>query len=79
VARPAPRHQANPSGPDVAHARHHYGISTEFYRLFLGDQMQYSCAYFRDQERESPEQAQRNKLIHTAVSARDRLAKKAGS
>jgi cyclopropane fatty-acyl-phospholipid synthase-like methyltransferase len=36
----------------------------QLYRLFLDDQMQYSCAYFRDPEHETLEQAQRNKLIH---------------
>ncbi|MGC1643981.1 MAG: class I SAM-dependent methyltransferase, partial [Pseudolabrys sp.] len=57
-------HQANPIGIAAAHARHHYDISTELYRLFLDDQMQYSCAYFRDPEHETLEQAQHNKLIH---------------
>ena len=57
-------HQANPIGLAAAHARHHYDISTELYRLFLDDQMQYSCAYFRDPEHETLEQAQRNKLIY---------------
>src|SRR6476660_3268662 len=57
-------HQANPIGLAAAHARHHYDISPELYRLFLDDQMQYSCAYFRDPEHETLEQAQRNKLIH---------------
>jgi len=56
--------QANPIGLAAAHARHHYDISTELYRLFLDDLMQYSCAYFRDPEHETLEQAQRNKLIH---------------
>ena len=69
-------HQANPIGLAAAHARHHYDISTELYRLFLDDQMQYSCAYFRDPEHETLEQAQRNKLIHAtspAYGCRDRL------
>ena len=57
-------HQANPIGIAAAHARHHYDISTELYRLFLDDQMQYSCAYFRDPEHDTLEQAQHNKLIH---------------
>jgi cyclopropane-fatty-acyl-phospholipid synthase len=46
-------HQANPIGLAAAHARHHYDISTELYRLFLDDQMQYSRAYFRDPEHET--------------------------
>src|SRR5436305_840218 len=57
-------HQANPIGLAAAHARHHYDLSTELYRLFLDSQMQYSCAYFRNPEHETLEQAQRNKLIH---------------
>ena len=57
-------HQANPIGLAAAHARHHYDISTELYRLFLDDRLQYSCAYFRDPEQDTLEQAQHNKLIH---------------
>ena len=63
-------HQANPIGLAAAHARHHYDISTELYRLFLDDQMQYSCAYFRDPERDTLEQAQRNKLVHATSKLR---------
>ncbi len=39
----------------------HYDIGNDFYRLFLDEQMVYSCAYFRDWG-ESLEQAQINKL-----------------
>lgn len=39
----------------------HYDIGNDFYRLFLDEQMVYSCAYFRDWG-ESLEQAQLNKL-----------------
>lgn len=39
----------------------HYDISNDFYRLFLDEQMVYSCAYFHDWG-ESLEQAQLNKL-----------------
>jgi cyclopropane-fatty-acyl-phospholipid synthase len=60
-------HQAIPVGISAAHARHHYDLSTEVYRLFLDEQMQYSCAYFRDPEHDTLEQAQRNKLIHTTT------------
>ncbi|MES2787206.1 MAG: cyclopropane-fatty-acyl-phospholipid synthase family protein [Pseudomonadota bacterium] len=42
---------------------HHYDVSNAFYRLWLDEQMVYSCAYFRDPA-ESLEQAQRNKLEH---------------
>ena len=57
-------HQANPIGLAAAHARHHYDVPIELYRLFLDDQLQYSCAYFRDPERETLDQAQHNKLVH---------------
>ena len=39
----------------------HYDVSNDFYRLFLDEQMVYSCGYFRDWN-ESLEQAQINKL-----------------
>lgn len=56
--------QANSIGRAAAHARHHYDISTDVYRLFLDEDLNYSCAYFRDPEQETLEQAQRNKLVH---------------
>ena len=50
-----------------AHSReaiaYHYDVSNEFYRLWLDEQMVYSCAYFNDPN-ESLDQAQRNKLDH---------------
>ncbi len=39
----------------------HYDVSNEFYKLFLDEQMVYSCGYFRDWN-ETLEQAQVNKL-----------------
>lgn len=39
----------------------HYDLSNDFYKLFLDEQMVYSCAYFRDWN-ETLEQAQINKL-----------------
>ncbi len=41
----------------------HYDVSNEFYRLWLDDEMVYSCAYFTNPS-ETLEQAQRNKLDH---------------
>lgn len=41
----------------------HYDVSNEFYRLWLDEQMVYSCAYFNDPG-ENLDQAQRNKLDH---------------
>lgn len=39
----------------------HYDVSNEFYRLWLDEQMVYSCGYFETAE-DSLDQAQRNKL-----------------
>ena len=50
-------HQANTVGQAAEHARHHYDMSTELYRLFLDEDLQYSCAYFRDPD-DTLEQAQ---------------------
>ncbi len=41
----------------------HYDVSNDFYRLWLDEQMIYSCAYYEDSS-QSLEQAQRNKLDH---------------
>jgi len=60
-------HQANPVGTAAKNARHHYDVSTDLYRLFLDDQMQYSCGYFRDPENDTLEQAQNYKLIHATT------------
>ncbi len=42
---------------------HHYDISEKLYDLFLDDNRQYSCAYFKN-ENDSLEQAQNNKIDH---------------
>ncbi len=41
----------------------HYDVSNEFYRLWLDEQMVYSCAYFESED-DSLDQAQSNKLEH---------------
>ena len=53
--------QANPVGKAQQNVAHHYDLGNAFYKLFLDEGMQYSCAYFLD-DSESLEQAQRNKL-----------------
>ena len=53
--------QANPVGRAQRNVAHHYDLGNDFYRLFLDEGMQYSCAYFLDDD-ETLEQAQRNKL-----------------
>lgn len=42
---------------------HHYDIGNDFYRLWLDEEMQYTCAYFPDRSL-SLEQAQQAKLDH---------------
>ncbi|MFP4473665.1 MAG: class I SAM-dependent methyltransferase [Candidatus Omnitrophota bacterium] len=41
--------------------QHHYDVSNDFYRLFLGKYMVYSCAYFQHKD-DDIDQAQFNKL-----------------
>ena len=40
--------QANPVGKAQQNVAHHYDLGNDFYRLFLDEGMQYSCAYFLD-------------------------------
>jgi cyclopropane-fatty-acyl-phospholipid synthase len=53
--------QANPVGKAQQNVAHHYDLGNEFYKLFLDEGMQYSCAYFINDD-DTLEQAQRNKL-----------------
>ena len=45
---------------------HHYDLSDTLYRLFLDEDMQYSCAYFKDEATPLAE-AQRRKKAHIAA------------
>jgi cyclopropane-fatty-acyl-phospholipid synthase len=45
---------------------HHYDIGNDLYRLFLDDDLQYSCAYYTD-PKNSLEQAQADKKAHIAA------------
>ncbi len=70
LTRPPKRPEAElrPSGRrhskerDARAVRHHYDVSNEFFRLFLGPTMVYSCAIWRDGEMKTLEQAQEEKL-----------------
>jgi cyclopropane-fatty-acyl-phospholipid synthase len=63
VLRSAKRwQQANPIGLSARNARHHYDLSIEFYRLFLDEGLNYSCAFFKNPETDTLEQAQLTKL-----------------
>jgi cyclopropane-fatty-acyl-phospholipid synthase len=53
--------QSNPVGKAQKNVAHHYDIGNDFYRLFLDQGMQYSCAYFTSDEN-TLEEAQQNKL-----------------
>jgi cyclopropane-fatty-acyl-phospholipid synthase len=53
--------QANPVGKAQKNVAHHYDLGNEFYKLFLDEGMQYSCAYFLS-DADTLEQAQQNKL-----------------
>lgn len=52
-----------------ANVAHHYDLSDELYRLFLDEDMQYSCAYFTDPDM-SLEAAQEAKKAHIAAKLR---------
>lgn len=58
--------QYNPIGKAQENVAHHYDLSNDFYKLFLDEDMQYSCAYFKH-EKETLEQAQLNKKRHLAT------------
>lgn len=57
--------QFNPQARSARNVAHHYDIGNELYRLFLDDDMQYSCAYFPNPSA-SLEEAQRLKKEHIA-------------
>ena len=57
------RNKVRRSRKNVAH---HYDIGNDLYRLFLDDDLQYSCAYFTN-PKNSLEQAQSDKKAHIAA------------
>ena len=67
------RHQANDVDKAKSQARHHYDLSTDLYRLFLDEDLHYSCGFFRSPD-DSLEVAQAAKLTR-AIS---KLALKPG-
>ncbi|MDP4144729.1 MAG: cyclopropane-fatty-acyl-phospholipid synthase family protein [Bacillota bacterium] len=54
---------------DKENISHHYDISNDFYKLFLGRTMVYSCAYFKNED-EDLTTAQENKLDHICKKLR---------
>ncbi|GAA6208253.1 cyclopropane-fatty-acyl-phospholipid synthase family protein [Cognatishimia sp. WU-CL00825] len=59
-------HQFNPMGRAQKNVAHHYDLSGALYDLFLDDDKQYSCAYFREPDM-SLGAAQRAKKAHIAT------------
>ncbi|WP_416926629.1 class I SAM-dependent methyltransferase [Tropicimonas sp.] len=57
--------QRNPMPSAQKNVAHHYDLSPEFYALFLDEDRQYSCAYFRHPD-DTLEQAQARKKAHIA-------------
>ncbi len=53
--------------------QYHYDLGNDFYRLFLDESMTYSCAYFKNWDRDTLEDAQRNKyeLIVRKIRLKD--------
>lgn len=60
------RLQANARAAARRNVAHHYDLSADFYRRFLGADLQYSCAYFADPGM-SLEEAQAAKKQHLAA------------
>lgn len=58
--------QRNTLKASRSNVRHHYDLSNAFYKLWLDEGMNYSCAYFA-QANDTLEQAQQNKLRHIAA------------
>ncbi len=61
--------QYNPIGKAQQNVAHHYDLSEELYRLFLDEDLQYSCAYF-ETGTETLEEAQEKKKRHIAAKLR---------
>jgi len=59
-------HQRNLKSASRKNVEHHYDLSNDFYRLFLDDDMQYSCAYFEKPDL-TLEEAQLAKKRHIAA------------
>ncbi len=59
-------HQFNPASRARSNVARHYDLSGALYDLFLDEDRQYSCAYFRDRS-DTLEQAQAQKKAHIAA------------
>lgn len=59
-------HQRNKTTTSRKNVQHHYDLSNDFYKLFLDDDLQYSCGYW-PQADITLEEAQRLKKAHIAA------------
>jgi len=59
-------HQRNKTSASRKNVQHHYDLSNDFYRLFLDEDLQYSCAYWPSLDI-TLEQAQAAKKAHIAA------------
>jgi len=64
-----PKAQVNTRAGSKKHIHHHYDLGNEFYRLWLDQNMVYTCAYYPDQET-SLEEAQIEKMHHVCRKVR---------
>ena len=58
-----PRPRSNTTAGSRRHIQHHYDLGNDFYRLWLDEEMVYTCAYY-DTPDATLEQAQRAKFDH---------------
>ena len=58
-----PRPRSNTTSGSRRHIQHHYDLGNDFYRLWLDEEMVYTCAYY-DTPEATLEQAQRAKMDH---------------
>ena len=58
-----PKPRPNTTAGSRRHIQHHYDLGNDFYRLWLDEQMVYTCAYY-DTPEATLEQAQRAKMDH---------------
>lgn len=58
-------HQHNPVSKSLKNVQHHYDLGNEFYKIFLDDNLQYSCGFYPEGT-ETLDQAQMAKMRHLA-------------
>ncbi len=69
-------HEFNPIAKSRENASHHYDLTEELYRMFLDDDMQYSCGYFVNPKKDTLEEAQlaKKRLIAAKLDLKDGMS-----